>query len=89
MDPYVAAALIMSNLGEALGGDIINNLDFILSSSIQLSREYTMDRFKLEGVTDISAAQKAGPKVVKQTDDPTLGGLIYPLMQALDEVYRS
>jgi tyrosyl-tRNA synthetase len=25
--------------------------------------------------------------VVKQTDDPTLGGLIYPLMQALDEQY--
>jgi tyrosyl-tRNA synthetase len=25
--------------------------------------------------------------VVKQTDDPMQGGLIYPLMQALDEQY--
>jgi tyrosyl-tRNA synthetase len=40
---------------------------------------------KLEGVTRILVAQKAGAEVVKQTDDPTLGGLIYPLMQALNE----
>jgi len=46
-----------------------------------------MDRFKLEGITRINVAQKAGAEVVKQTDDPTLGGLIYPLMQALDEQY--
>lgn len=65
----------------------INLLEFVLGSSYQLSKEYTMDRFKLEGVTKISAAQKAGAEVVKQTDDPTLGGLIYPLMQALDEEY--
>lgn len=46
-----------------------------------------MARFKLEGVTRINVAQKAGAEVVKQTDDPTLGGLIYPLMQALDEEF--
>ena len=42
---------------------------------------------KLEGITRISVAQKAGAEVVKQTGDPYLGGLIYPLMQALDEQY--
>jgi tyrosyl-tRNA synthetase len=41
----------------------------------------------LEGITRINVAQKAGAEVVKQTDDPTLGGLIYPLMQALDEEF--
>lgn len=71
---------------KAVGVDV-SRLEFVLGSSYQLSEDYTMDRFKLEGVTRISVAQKAGAEVVKQTDDPTLGGLIYPLMQALDEEY--
>ncbi|PQE18712.1 hypothetical protein CJF30_00009718 [Rutstroemia sp. NJR-2017a BBW] len=71
---------------KAVGVDI-GRLEFVLGSSYQLSKEYTMDRFKLEGITRIAVAKKAGAEVVKQTDDPTLGGLIYPLMQALDEQY--
>lgn len=51
----------------------------------QFNKEYTLDRFKLEGITRINVAQKAGAEVVKQTDDLTLGSLIYPLMQAPDE----
>lgn len=77
---------LIKALLRAVGVDI-SRLEFILGSSYQLSKEYTMDRFKLEGVTRISVAQKAGAEVVKQTEDPTLGGLIYPLMQALDEQY--
>lgn len=77
---------LIKSLLRAVNVDL-NRLEFVLGSSYQLSKEYTMDRFKLEGVTKISAAQKAGAEVVKQTDDPTLGGLIYPLMQALDEEY--
>jgi tyrosyl-tRNA synthetase len=57
----------------------------MLGSSYQLDKEYTMNRFKLGGITRINAAQKAGAEVVKQTGDPTLGGLVYPLMQALVE----
>jgi tyrosyl-tRNA synthetase len=70
----------------AVGVDI-SRLEFVLGSSYQLEKNYTMDRFKLEGVTRINVAKKAGAEVVKQTDDPTLGGLIYLLMQALDEEY--
>lgn len=62
-------------------------MKFVLGSSYQLSKEYTLDRFKLEGVTRFSVAQKAGAEVVKQDNDPSLGGLVYPLMQALDEEY--
>jgi len=71
---------------KAIGVDI-SLLEFVYGSDYQLTPEYTMDRFKLEGVTRINVAKKAGAEVVKQTDDPTLGGLIYPLMQALDEQY--
>ncbi|OBT44456.1 tyrosyl-tRNA synthetase [Pseudogymnoascus sp. WSF 3629] len=77
---------LIKALLRAVGVDL-SLLEFVLGSSYQLGKEYTMDRFKLEGVTRISVAQKAGAEVVKQTDDPTLGGLIYPLMQALDEQY--
>lgn len=77
---------IVKAVMRAVGVDIAR-LEFVLGSSYQLSAAYTMDRFKLEGITRISVAQKAGAEVVKQTDDPTLGGLIYPLMQALDEQY--
>jgi tyrosyl-tRNA synthetase len=77
---------LIKALLRAVGVDLAR-LEFVLGSSYQLTKEYTMDRFKLEGVTRISVAQKAGAEVVKQTDDPTLGGLIYPLMQALDEQY--
>ncbi|KAF7532950.1 hypothetical protein G7054_g7505 [Neopestalotiopsis clavispora] len=77
---------IIKSLLKAVGVDI-SKLEFVKGSSYQLTQEYTMDRFKLEGITRISVAQKAGAEVVKQTDDPALGGLIYPLMQALDEQY--
>jgi tyrosyl-tRNA synthetase len=69
------------------GGVDITRLKFVLGSSYQFDKDYTMARFKLEGITRINVAQKAGAEVVKQTDDPALGGLIYPLMQALDEEF--
>ncbi|KAI1642040.1 tyrosine tRNA ligase [Daldinia loculata] len=77
--------IVKSSL-KAVGVDI-TKLEFVKGSSYQKSENYTMDRFKLEGMTRISVAQKAGAEVVKQTSDPYLGGLTYPLMQALDEEY--
>ncbi|KAH9909345.1 tyrosine tRNA ligase [Xylariomycetidae sp. FL2044] len=78
--------LLIKSLLRAVGVDI-SKLRFVQGSSYQKGENYTMDRFKLEGMTRISVAQKAGAEVVKQTDDPFLGGLTYPLMQALDEEY--
>jgi tyrosyl-tRNA synthetase len=77
---------VIKGVLKAVGVDL-SRLEFVLGSSYQLNKDYTMDRFKLEGITRVNVAQKAGAEVVKQTDDPTLGGLIYPLMQALDEQY--
>jgi tyrosyl-tRNA synthetase len=75
---------VIKSMLKAVGVDLAR-LEFILGSSYQLNKDYTIDRFKLEGITRVNVAQKAGAEVVKQTDDPTLGGLIYLLMQALDE----
>ncbi len=44
-----------------------------------------MDLFRLSSVVTEHDAKKAGAEVVKQVENSTLSGLIYPLMQALDE----
>ena len=66
-------------------GVSLEKLEFVLGSSYQLSADYTMDIFRLSSVVTEHDAKKAGAEVVKQVDNATLSGLIYPLMQALDE----
>lgn len=39
------------------------------------------------GIISQRDALKAGAEVVKQVDSPLLSGLLYPLLQALDEQY--
>lgn len=63
----------------------IERLEFVLGSSYQLTPEYTMDLFRLSSMVTEHDAKKAGAEVIKQVDNATLSGLIYPLMQALDE----
>ena len=46
-----------------------------------------MDFYKLATATTIRNATKAGAAVVKQTDNPLISSLVYPLLQALDEKY--
>jgi tyrosyl-tRNA synthetase len=63
----------------------VEKLEFVLGSSYQLTAKYTMDIFRLSSVVTEHEAKRAGAEVVKQTDNAPLSGLIYPLMQALDE----
>jgi len=46
-----------------------------------------MDMLRLASITSERDAKKAGAEVVKQTENAPLSGLLYPLMQALDEQY--
>lgn len=65
----------------------IEKMKFVLGSSYQLTPEYTMDLFKLSNHVSQNDAKRAGADVVKQVSNPLLSGLIYPLMQVLDEEY--
>lgn len=65
----------------------LEKLIFVHGSSYQLTAEYTMDIFRMSSVVTEHDAKKAGAEVVKQVASPLLSGLIYPLMQALDEQY--
>ncbi|OAG34494.1 hypothetical protein AYO21_11360 [Fonsecaea monophora] len=75
---------IIQSLLKAVGVSL-EKLEFVLGSSYQLSADYTMDVFRLSSVVTEHDAKKAGAEVVKQVENATLSGLIYPLMQALDE----
>ncbi|KAI5810597.1 tRNA synthetases class I-domain-containing protein [Pyronema omphalodes] len=66
-------------------GVSIDKLTFVKGSDYQLSPQYTMDLFRLSSLVSEHDARKAGAEVVKQVQSPLLSGLIYPLMQALDE----
>ena len=77
---------LISSLLKAVGVSI-DRLEFVLGSSYQLTPEYTMDLFRLSSVVTEHDAKKAGAEVVKQVENATLSGLIYPLMQTLDEQY--
>jgi len=65
----------------------LEKLKFVKGTDYQLSREYTLDVFKLTTVATEHDCKKAGSEVVKQVQYPLLSGLLYPGLQALDEEY--
>ena len=65
----------------------IKKLEFVRGSEIQLNENYFHDLLKLSTYTTISEAKHAAAEVVKLGDNPKMSGIIYPLMQALDEEY--
>ncbi|KAJ1788173.1 Tyrosine--tRNA ligase cytoplasmic [Coemansia sp. RSA 2167] len=65
----------------------LEKLEFVVGSSYELSREFSMDNYKLAALVTEHDAKKAGSEVVKQVASPALSGLLYPGMQALDEEY--
>lgn len=68
-------------------GAEIKNFEMVKGSDFQLKKEYLIDLLKLSTYTSIHDARRAGSEVVKFGPNPKLSGLIYPLMQALDEQY--
>ena len=71
---------------ESLGVPL-DKLKFIRGTDYQLSKEYTMDVYRLSSLVTEHDARKAGAEVVKQSQHPLLSGLLYPGLQALDEEY--
>lgn len=65
----------------------IDGLKFVTGSTYQLAGDYTLDLFRMSNKVSQNDAKRAGADVVKQVDNPLLSGLIYPLMQAIDEHY--
>jgi len=60
-------------------------LKFVLGSSYQKGPQYAMDVYRLCSLVSEHDAKKAGAEVVKQTANAPLSGLLYPILQVLDE----
>lgn len=71
---------------KALGTDL-KKIEFVKGSEFQLGHEYIYDVLKIASMASVHDCKKAASEVVKMGDNPMLGGLIYPIMQALDEQY--
>ncbi len=68
---------------DAAGADP-GQIEFVQGTDFELDREYTLELLRMAAETTISRVQRAGSEVVRQSDNPKLGGLIYPLMQTQD-----
>lgn len=63
----------------------LDKLKFVKGTDYQLSKNYTLDVYRLSSLVTEHDAKKAGAEVVKQVSNPLLSGLLYPGLQALDE----
>lgn len=68
-----------------LVGVPLNKLNFVKGTDFQLKENYTLDVYKLSALATTKDTQKAGAEVVKQISTPKMSGLLYPILQALDE----
>lgn len=78
--------LMIKSILESIGIDIAK-LKFVRGMDYQLSKEYTLDVYKMNSLTSLHDAKHAGAEIVKQSDNPVMTSLLYPSLQALDEHY--
>jgi tyrosyl-tRNA synthetase len=78
---YYRAAI--EGMVAAAGADP-DEITFVQGREFELDADYSLDLLRMAADTTISRVQRAGSEVVRQSENPKLGGLIYPLMQTLD-----
>lgn len=83
---YDYYAAIIPEIIKAIGGNV-KELEFVKGSEMQLKPEYMYDVLQLSSIVSVHDSKKAAAEVVKMGDNPKLSGLLYPLMQAVDEEY--
>jgi len=83
---YYKKAIIL--ILKTIGVDL-KKLEFVKGSDLQLDKNYFHDLLKLSTLTTLRNSTKAASEAVKtaQGENILLSGMIYPLMQALDEEY--
>jgi len=78
--------IVIRELLHLIGVDT-TQLKFIHGTSFQLGSKYTTDMYKFNSIISMGTAKSAGTDVVKQSENPTMTGLLYPVLQCLDEEY--
>lgn len=65
----------------------LTNLNIHLGSDLESRADYMLDFYLIAGSTQIDKANEATVEVLKPTKHPLLGGLVYPIVRAVDEKY--
>lgn len=68
----------------AAAGANPSEVGFVRGTEFELDQPYTLDLYRMMAETTLSRAQRAGSEVVRQSENPNVGGLVYALMQSLD-----
>jgi tyrosyl-tRNA synthetase len=71
---------------QSIGVDT-KEVEFVKGSDFQLKPEYMFDVLRMSSFVSVHDSEKAASEVVKMGNNPKLSGLIYPIMQSLDEIY--
>lgn len=74
---------IVLGLMEGLEVDT-SKLHFVRGTEFELTERYGLDLLKFASIITFNRTRRAGAEVVRQKDDPKLGGFLYPLLQSLD-----
>jgi len=83
---YKYYEIVIPAMIESMGGDL-THFEMVKGSDFQLNKDYMMDVLKMSTFASVRDTTRAASEVVKMGDNPKLSGLIYPIMQALDEEY--
>jgi tyrosyl-tRNA synthetase len=83
---YKYYEIVIPAMIEAMGADL-KNFEMVKGSDFQLKKEYILDVLKMSTLTSVRDCTKAASDVVKMGDNPKLSGLIYPILQSVDEEY--
>lgn len=71
---------------KAIGSDI-SNFEIVKGSDFEMKKNYFFDMLKVSTLASLHDTKKAASDVVKESENPKLSGMIYPIMQMLDEEY--
>ncbi|MFC7073656.1 tyrosine--tRNA ligase [Halovenus rubra] len=61
-----------------------DDISFVRGMDYQLDEEYSLELYRMAAETTLARSQRAASEVVRESESPNLGGVIYPLMQSLD-----
>ncbi len=79
-------SIVIPAMFKSVGADI-SNFEIVKGSDFQMKGKYFHDVLQMATEASVRDAKKAGSEVVKQSENPKVAGLIYPIMQSLDEQY--
>jgi len=73
---------IIKQMLQTIGISLVN-LKFVRGTTYQLQERYSLDVYKMSALVTTQHTKHAGAEVVKQTENPQMSNLLYPILQAL------